>query len=104
MLWRGRRPSRRLRGPRVTLESRCHVGRVTSRVETHWCAQFMWKLGKREDWDEQEAAEKREESPIRRPDPRFRGASWTAVASEARRRFGKGQPRTEAPRSRQGQV
>src|SRR4030095_4667249 len=61
--------------------------RVTSRGETLWCAQFMPKLGKREGWDEQELAEEREGWLVGRPAPGFRGASWTAVASEARRRF-----------------
>src|SRR4030095_10698731 len=64
----------------------------------------MPKLGKREDWDEQELTEAREGWPIRRSDPGFRGASSTAVASEAGHRFRNGEPRTEAPTSGWGLV
>src|SRR4029434_1889397 len=64
----------------------------------------MPKLGKREDWHEPKATEEREGWPIRRPHPEFRGAFWTAVASDARRRSGHGKRTAEAPTSRRGVV
>jgi hypothetical protein len=98
-LWvgRGRWPSRCVRGSRVLSGSRCHVGRVTSRGETTWCTYFTLQLAEREARVEQEKTEEREGWVIGRPVSGFRGVSWTAVASEARRRFANGEPRTEGP-------
>src|SRR4030095_12620060 len=88
-------------------------GRVTSRGETLWCAQFMPKLGKRENWDEQEAQRKGRGSLFADPIHDFAarlGLRWQAKRDAAlemvnheprhRPRAGSGDPAFMTPWSR----